>query len=585
MQRPVAIGVQSFSKLRENSCFYVDKTHFIKDWWEGHDDITLVTRPRRFGKTLTLDMVRTFFSPEYTGRTDLFEGLSIWNDEKFRSIQGTIPVVSLSFADIKKTNFSSLKEEICVLLSDVYLNYKFLLKNNVLDEEDKVQFKKVSADMSLNIASRSLRFLTKYIAKYYNLKPIILLDEYDTPLQEAWLHGYWEDAIAFFRGLFNSTFKTNPWLERGLMTGITRVSKESLFSDLNNLQVVTATSPLYADAFGFTEEEVFTAMDEYGLPDKDKVKAWYDGFVFGNRKDIYNPWSITNYLRTSVIDTYWVDTSSNALVSELVQQGDQKIKIQMEDMLKGQSIVATIDEQVVFSQLKVVSNAVLSLFIATGYLKVVSCNKMTKQYEIAITNHEVKVMMESLVRQWFNSASLRVVSQEFRRALCAGATARMNTMMRRIALETFSFFDMGGREPERFYHGFALGLLVDLKGRFQLESNRESGWGRYDVMLIPLTSQDPGIVIEFKALAEDEGERKLEDTARAALRQIAERQYAASLEARGVPRSRMLAYGFAFRGKDVLIAGGPWQEACRQIRSVPSRRRRPNSRAARHAKR
>ena len=585
MQRPVAIGVQSFAKLRENSCFYVDKTHFIKDWWEGCDETTLIARPRRFGKTLTLDTVKTFFSPEYAGRSELFEGLSVWNEEKYRSIQGTIPVVFLSFANIKKIRFSSLKKEICLLLSNIYSDYEFLLASNILTEAEKVQFRNISADMSLDEASSSLHYLTKYITRYYNKKPIVLLDEYDTPLQEAWLHGYWDDAISFFRDFFNSTFKTNPWLERGLMTGITRISKESLFSDLNNLQVVTATSPLYDYAFGFTEEEVFAAMDEYGLPDKDKVKAWYDGFIFGNRKDIYNPWSITNFLRTGIIDTYWVDTSSNALVGELVQQGDQKIKIQMEDMLKGQSIVTTIDEQVVFSQLKLVSNAVLSLFIATGYLKVLSCDKSTKQYEIAITNHEVKMMMESLVRQWFNSASLSAVSQEFRRALCAGATARMNTMMRRIALETFSFFDTGGREPERFYHGFALGLLVDLKGRFQLESNRESGWGRYDVMLIPLAQQDPGIVIEFKSLAEDEGERKLEDTARAALRQIAEREYAAALEARGVPRSRMLAYGFGFRGKDVLIAGGAWQEACRQIRSVPSRRRRPNFRAARHAKR
>ena len=410
--------------------------------------------------------------------------------------------------------------------------------------------------MSLECAKEALSCLSEYITRYYNKKPIILIDEYDTPMQEAWIHGYWDDIVSFFRGFFNSTFKTNPWLDRGLMTGITRISKDSLFSDMNNLEVVTVTSPFYSDCFGFTEEEVFASLDEYGLGNKDGVKAWYDGFTFGCDKDIYNPWSIIQYIRKNEFDTYWVDTSSNSLVSSLIQQSKKELKIQFESLLQGKSIITNLDEQIVFNQLKIVPGAVLSLLIAAGYLNVVSCDKSIKQYEIEITNYEVRTMLEALIKQWFNSENLYSISHEFRNALCECRIDRMNLMMNKISMETFSYFDMSGKEPEKFYHGFTLGLIADLKGRYQVESNRESGYGRYDVMLFPLQSQDPGIVIEFKSLASDEGEKDLDDTLAAALKQIADRQYVAALEARGIPHDHIYAYGFAFHGKDVLIGGG-----------------------------
>ena len=279
MPRTVGIGHQNFEMIRNMGCFYVDKTHFIKEWWENQDAVTLIARPRRFGKTLNMSMLEQFLSIEYAGRGDLFEGLSVWEEEAYRELQGTFPVIFLSFAGVKETSFSNTRKKICQIIKNLYNRYDFLLESSCLNEDEKEAYGKVSAEMEEYIASDSLKCLSDYLSRYYGKKTVVLLDEYDTPLQEAYVHGYWKELAAFTRNLFNATFKTNPYLERAVMTGITRVSKESIFSDLNNLQVVTTTSDLYADSFGFTQEEVWEALEEYGLSDqKEKVKSCYDGF-------------------------------------------------------------------------------------------------------------------------------------------------------------------------------------------------------------------------------------------------------------------------------------------------------------------
>ena len=564
MRKNVAIGIQDFDKLMKSGCFYIDKTDFIREWWESGDEVTLIARPRRFGKTLNISMLERFFSIQCTEQDDIFQGLSIWQREAYRKLQGTYPVLFLSFAIIKETSFPEARKGICRMIEEQYNKYDFLLEKGLLNEKERAFYQSVTADMSSSTATVALRMLSDFLCRHYKKKVIILLDEYDTPMQEAYVGGYWDEMTAFIRTLFNATFKTNPWLERAVMTGITRVSKESVFSDLNNLNVVTTTSEEYATSFGFTEQEVFAALDEQGLgKEKEGVKKWYDGFTFGDCPDIYNPWSILNFLDKKKYDTYWANTSSNSLVSKLIQEGSQRLKKKFEDLLQGESLWEALDEQIVYAQLSGNESAVWSLLLASGYLKVLSYGQYeidvwdddSRQYQLVPTNLEVRKMFRSMVSGWFAPADSDY--NEFLHALLAGDIKSMNGYMNRVALRTFSYFDTGKHpspsEPERFYHGFVLGLLVDLGGRYTLTSNRESGFGRYDVMLEPTDiTRDDAILLEFKVLDETE-EASLEDTVQAALKQIQEKQYAALLIAKGIPKERIRAYGFAFQGKNVRI--------------------------------
>ncbi len=560
MKPIISLGNQSFEKLRENHSFYVDKTALIQEWWENQDDVTLVTRPRRFGKTLNLNMMDCFFSNQYAGRGDLFEGLSVWEQEKYRQLQGTYPVISLSFASIKESNYANARRKICQLLSDAYTAHNFLLAGDTLSPSEKDTFRRKTIDMDDVDATLALHQLSLYLSRYHGKKVIILLDEYDTPLQEAYVGGYWEQIVQFIRSLFNATFKTNPYLERALLTGITRVSKESIFSDLNNLTVVTTTSEKYCTRFGFTEKEVFDALEAFGMPEeKAQVKAWYDGFTFGSQRDIYNPWSITGFLEERLYKPYWANTSSNSLVSHLIRQGRPDVKMTMEDLLDGRTLTTEIDEEVVFDQLQGDRDAIWSLLLASGYLRVEG-QRFDQEtgiwtYTLKLTNREVAVMFRRMIKGWFAGGD--VPYNEFLKALLMGDLKAMNRYMNQVALETFSSFDSGRKpsdktNPEHFYHGFVLGLMAEFIGRYRITSNRESGFGRYDVMLEPLKDGDPAFVLEFK-VHDPEDEASLADTVQAALEQIEEKAYDTGLTARGISRDRIHHYRFAFEGKKVLI--------------------------------
>ena len=564
MAKVISIGNQSFESMRERDNFYVDKTSFIKEWWENEDIVTLITRPRRFGKTLNMNMLECFFSNQYKDRGDLFEGLDIWKEEKYRKLQGTYPVIFLSFAGIKGNTFEMSKKQIGDKIVELYESNRFLLKSECISDTEKKRYISFLERPMDEDVSYKLNEMSNYLSRYYGKKVIILLDEYDTPMQEAYVNGYWKELVAFTRSLFNATFKTNPYLERAIMTGITRVSKESIFSDLNNLVVVTTTSNQYETAFGFTEEEVFNALDEQGLSEKkQEVKSWYDGFTFGDSRDIYNPWSIINYLKYKKFTTYWADSSSNGLINNLIQKGSPYIKTMLETLIRGEKINVIIDEQIVFSELDYSEDAVWSLMLASGYLKVISSEELNlvreseNEYELAITNREILFMFRKMILRWFTPAKRE--TNEFIKALINDDVESMNAYMNKVTLKTISYFDSGNspsdEEPERFFHGLVLGLMVDQTENYIITSNRESGYGRYDIMLEPIDKSNdnlPCIVIEFKVI-NPKKEKTLEETVEAALKQIEDKGYDAELVKKGIKRENIHHYGFAFRGKKVLI--------------------------------
>ena len=569
MAQRVGIGYQSFREIREENIFYIDKTLFIKEWWENADKVTLVTRPRRFGKTLNLSMLECFFSNQYADRGDLFEGLAIWDekspagDYKYRQLQGTYPVIAFSFARIKTSEYSDMEYAVTKIISEVYEQHRYLLEGDFLSENEKNYYKSIKPGMDKKVAVDAIHSLTDFMSRYYDKDVIILLDEYDTPMQEAWLGGNWNEAVDFFRSFFNATFKTNLHLYRGMITGITRISKESIFSDLNNLKVVSTTSDKYTTCFGFTEEEVFQALDDMELgEEKQGVKQWYDGFTFGTYTDIYNPWSIIAFIENKgTYDTYWADTSSNGLVNSLMRTGTVNVKQTMEQLMQGKSFDAEIDEQIVFNQLDMDENAIWSLLIATGYLKVIKMERegrlLKKIYTLSLTNMEVEYMFAKMMLGWFKNSSDNAYNN-FVKALLLDDVDAMNEFMNKIALQSFSSFDIAkstsdADDPERFYHGFVLGMMVDMDGRFVITSNKESGFGRYDIMLKPTDREkDNAYIIEFK-VHKPKREKDLEETVANALAQIAEKKYEAELIAEGIAPERIRKYGFAFAGKTCLI--------------------------------
>ena len=556
MSRTVAIGIQNFEMLRANDYFYIDKTSYIKDLWEAGDQVTLIARPRRFGKTLNMDMLRAFFSTEYAGRSDLFEGLDVWKYEKYHQLQGTYPVIFLRFASVKAGTYENAYKLIYGLIEQLYMEQRHIFKDGQLSEEYIRYYERIDARMDEDTMQSSLNFLSMCMSKYYGCKVLIFLDEYDTPLQEAHVGGYWNEMSELIRSLFNATFKTNPYLHRAVMTEITRVSRESIFSDLNNLKVITTSSDQYATAFGFTEPEVFDALEEYGLNDKkDEVKKWYDGFNFGEHRDIYNPWSIINYLDTRKFSAYWANSSGNDLVSELLRKGPPEMKVAMKNLLEGGTISSVIDEQVFFGNIDSSEEAVWSLLLATGYLTAVSIQQMpdgSDIYVLKITNTEVRSMFTKLIRTWFNDQHADY--NRFIKALLRNDLESMNGYVNRTTEAVFSYFDTSVKNPEKFYHGFVLGLITDFNLSYTVRSNRECGFGRYDVCLEPTDPGCDAYIFEFK-VHDPKKETTLEDTVNAALKQIEEKNYDADLIARDIGPERIKHYGFAFRGKEVLIGG------------------------------
>jgi len=564
MRQILGVGNKDFKKIIDTNTFYVDKTYFIEEWFSNTDEVTLITRPRRFGKTLTMSMLEYFLSDRYSEQAYLFENLYIFNEskdrEKFREMQGSSPVINLSFAGIKCDTMEETIADLKSLMADLYTKYSFLLDSDLLENNEKKFCEKImNEEISITNLKKCLNRLSHFLMKYTGKKVYIFLDEYDTPLHAAYTSGYWDKIAKFISVLFEKTFKQNEALDRAILTGITRVAKESIFSGLNNLEVVTTTSEKYAKCFGFTEEETFKALDMYGLSDKkEDVKKYYDGFKIGDKEEIYNPWSVINYLDKKKLGIYWANTSSNALIGNSIKQANSKIKKQMYDLLQDENIKAEVNEEIVFKELDDEPEAIWSLMLAAGYLKVI--NVKNDIYTLAITNYETKKGLESLVKGWFKKE--QVTYNEFIDAMLSGNHKRMERMLNALSVAMFSSFDTGTKpsrkEPERFYHGFVLGLLVDMKDKYVVDSNRESGFGRYDIMIKPRDVSMAGVIIEFKVYDADEDEEEtLQDTVENALKQIEEKNYEQKLRDEGI--ETIYKYGIAFCGKECKI-GVPTKE-------------------------
>ena len=553
--RTVGIGIQSFEAIRKENYFYVDKTSFIKEWWESRDDVTLIMRPHGFGKSLNMDMLNCFFSNRYAGRSDLFEGTEIWKDEKYRELQGTYPVIYLSFADVKGKTFSEAKLGIIRALNRAMEPYEDVL--NQSEERTGYPFHKPEPDSQKSEITGALKWFSFILHSVFKKKVLIFLDDYETPMYEAYVNGYAEDMDYFIQSFCTSAFKANQDMERALLTGVTRIPKDRGFGGFNNAFVCTMTSRKFETDFGFTQEEVDQSLKEYDLSDqKESVRDWYGGYASGKETDIYNPSSILQFLKNQEYRSYCERNHGNALTSHELQIASNRIKSQMEDLLNGGTVETEIDEQISFSRLKMNQEAIWSLLLASGYLKVVSIIFDGEEYHyvLAITNLEVRLMFRKLIGEWFGPVKDNY--NDFVRSLIDGNTDNANEDLEQILMNTVSFYDTGKKltdlnKHESFYHGLVLGMIAQER-EYRITSNRESGRGRYDVMMKPLKKGLPGIIIEFK-IFDSKREKDLNETAERALKQIADKNYDTELIAEGIPEENIMHYGMAFSGKDVVI--------------------------------
>jgi Predicted AAA-ATPase/PD-(D/E)XK nuclease superfamily len=559
------IGYDNFRDVVDQRLTFVDKSLFIKDFLDDKGtQVVLITRPRRFGKTLNLSMLQHFFAAEVHGKPTkyLFTGLKITQqDPRYLQHQGKYPVIALSFKDIKQNSFKDSLEKFSELFVSVYDEHNYLLNSARITDTQKRFFESVlKREASQPQLENTLRFLTECLFKYHEgTKPLLLIDEYDTPIQSSYSNKHYDQMVGFMRGLFSAGLKSNPYLYRAVLTGILRISKESLFSGLNNLEVYSLLRPEYSQYFGFTEEEVMQLLKEGDLEEKlEEIREWYNGYQVGNTV-VYNPWSIVNCIkRTGLLQPYWVNTSDNTLVKDLLIQSSTQFKHDFELLLEGKAIKKFIDENFVFSELKGNQAAVWSLLLMTGYLKVVSSQETSQGTlcQLQIPNQEIRSLYRKIIEQWLSNGKGVEWYNEFLNHLLTGNVKGFEDSLQNIMLQTTSVHDLA-REPEAFYQGLMIGLTASLDKRdYEKKSNRESGYGRYDILIVPKDSNNLSIILELKSVKSQKKKENLklllQQEAKEALVQIDKNEYSAELKQRGI--NNVLKIGLAFCGKEFCVA-------------------------------
>ncbi|WP_160683850.1 AAA family ATPase [Clostridium sp. C2-6-12] len=556
MNKTIQIGISDFRELIERNNYFVDKSLLIKEFIENGAKIILTPRPRRFGKTLNLSMLRYFFDIREKEETkDLFRGLKIENEAEIMKLQGEYPVIFITFKNQKHINYEEFLEGMSNLISNLYREYEYLLDSTKLTENDKGKYQAyLKEEINTATLQNGISDLMYYLNKHYGKKVMLFIDEYDVPIQEAYLRGYYEEMIVIIRNLLTAALKDNLYVEKSLITGILRVAKESIFSGLNNLQVNTILGFKFNEQFGFTEEELKELLKYYNLDDKcEDIRKWYNGYIFGGEV-IYNPWSVLNYIdnNNAGFMPYWINSSSNDLIKKLLLQGDNNMKLELEELIDGNSINKMIDDNIVMSEVEDSSENIWSFLLMSGYLKATKTEVIRGRLncELKIPNEEVQIFYENLIVKWFKET---LNNQKYNTMLTALITKDLEVfeeIFSDFVMMNMSYFDPSGKEPEKVYHAFVLGMIVSLADKYEVKSNKESGYGRYDVMLIPRNPSKLGIIIEFKRI-KDTSPKTMDQGVKEALDQIEENKYEAELQDRGITHIWKLA--IVFKGKSVKI--------------------------------
>ena len=554
MEKYIGLGVSDFKEVIKEDIYYIDKTMYIKEIIDSKDKVVLVTRPRRFGKTLNMSMLRYYFDNRVKDSKELFNGLKIMDqDEKYLKEMNKYPVIYLSLAGLKTENKEKMIIGLKSLIMELYQEHRYLLESDKLYEEDKQKIKEILNAKEDEVAlERSLKDLCIYLERHYGEMPIVLVDEYDVPLQNAYVYGYYEEAINFIRSFYTSVLKDNLHMKKAILTGVSRIAKENLFSGLNNLSVSTVMDNRFTDLFGFTENEVKQLLDYFNISENMvDVKKWYDGYKVGNVDGIYNPWSILNFAREQELKPYWVNTSSNDLIKMILQKSTI-VKQKIEKLLKDEEVEITANFDTILNDIEKNENNVWGLFISTGYLKVTEKVDITEGiFKVKIPNLEIRSLFSQIIKSWFIEKTNGIEIREMLNDLITLNFESYSRKFRKIVVEMFSYFDVGEDTAENFYHAFVLGMLVNLKDTYYIRSNRESGLGRYDIMLEPSDKKEIAFIMEFKVYDEEDDEKEISETLQNAKRQIEKKAYEIELKSRGYENIKKVVY--AFKGKLVEL--------------------------------